>query len=140
MLGQIKSAGRVGYRAGASATALAIHEDSSAAYATPSGRRLGAAKVSPALVAAQAEEDGLQRFRHGTPVPSDYQLHEPGRLLGEGEMLGAMGAADADGESLGTDEAGEAKVSKVALAIALALGFVFLSQQGRKGSKKSWGF
>lgn len=95
MLQQIKSLGG-GYSAGASATALAGH-GASGAYATPSGKLVGGAKYSLGCACSQAQENGLARLRKGPAVPSDYQIHEPGRLLGEAEALGALGCGDGSG-------------------------------------------
>lgn len=91
MLQQITEAGPSKYSASITATAFARPE-TSLGYATPSGGLMGGVKTSLGCACDSADANQRSRLRAGPGIREDYTEHEPGRLLGESEALGAIGA------------------------------------------------
>lgn len=127
MLQQITEAGPSKYNAALTATAFARPE-TSLGYATPSGGLMGGMKTSLGCACDSADANQRSRMRAGPGVREDYTEHEPGRLLGEREALGAIGS---------TEVAAEPEATNYMLAIAGVLAAAFYFSGESKKSKRA---
>lgn len=135
MLQQITEAGPSKYSASLTATAFARPE-TSLGYATPSGGLMGGVKTSLGCACDSADANQRSRMRVGPGIREDYTEHEPGRLLGEGEALGAIGFGPS-GVPAGTGADASTFLFGAAGLLAALLYFTGESKESKRAKRRA---